>query len=82
MPYIPAVKPPGCRERRTRRDRRLGGWAAHPFTDAASRVFTHQTVASARNRASGFGGAWRVRQQLPGGVGLMIGQRKLATGRR
>ncbi|EKG3678617.1 hypothetical protein PP836_004754 [Salmonella enterica] len=24
----------------------------------------------ARNRASGFGGAWRVRQQLPGGVGL------------
>ncbi|ELM0112183.1 hypothetical protein Q3Z07_003890 [Salmonella enterica] len=24
----------------------------------------------ARNRASGFGGAWQVRQQLPGGVGL------------
>ncbi|HAG0017600.1 TPA: hypothetical protein G8O67_004989 [Salmonella enterica] len=59
-----------------------GGWAAHPFTDAASRVFTHQTVASARNRASGFGGAWRVRQHLPGGVGLMIGQCKLVTSRR
>ncbi|HAF8581027.1 TPA: hypothetical protein G5T75_005012 [Salmonella enterica] len=28
-----------------------GGWAAHPFTDAASRVFTHQTVASARNHS-------------------------------
>ncbi|EJE9730217.1 TPA: hypothetical protein ACWV6T_004736 [Salmonella enterica subsp. enterica serovar Muenchen] len=40
-------------------------------TVAASRIFTHQTVASARNRASGFGG-----------VGLMIGQRKLITGRR
>ncbi|EII2810071.1 hypothetical protein LG734_005126, partial [Salmonella enterica subsp. enterica serovar Java] len=39
-------------------------------TVVASRIFTHQTVASARNRASGFGGAWRVRQQLPGGVGL------------
>ncbi|WP_165369449.1 hypothetical protein [Escherichia coli] len=26
-------------------------------------------VATARNRASGFGGDWRVRQQLPVGVG-------------
>ncbi len=32
-------------------------------------VFTHRTVAAARNRASGFGGDWRVRQQLPVGVG-------------
>ncbi|MEF4498897.1 hypothetical protein U9313_28285, partial [Escherichia coli] len=30
---------------------------------------THRTVATARNRASGFGGDWRVRQQLPVGVG-------------
>ena len=32
-------------------------------------VLTHRTVAAARNRASGFGGDWRVRQQLPVGVG-------------
>ncbi len=32
-------------------------------------VFTHRTVATARNRASGFGGDWQVRQQLPVGVG-------------
>ena len=32
-------------------------------------VFTHRTVAAARNRASGFGGDWQVRQQLPVGVG-------------
>ncbi|EEC8713566.1 hypothetical protein ABHW89_003339 [Escherichia coli] len=32
-------------------------------------VFTHRTVATARNRVSGFGGDWRVRQQLPVGVG-------------
>ncbi|MDT5396567.1 Uncharacterised protein [Escherichia coli] len=36
---------------------------------AASPGFTHRTVATARNRASGFGGDWRVRQQLPVGVG-------------
>ena len=53
-----------CRERRSRRDR--GGATG---TVAASRVFTHRTVAAARNRASGFGGDWRVRQQLPVGVG-------------
>ncbi len=53
-----------CRERRLRRDR--GGATV---TVAASRVFTHRTVATARNRASGFGGDWRVRQQLPVGVG-------------
>ncbi|MDL4744452.1 hypothetical protein QRY73_26785, partial [Escherichia coli] len=50
--------------RRSRRDR--GGATG---TVAASRVFTHRTVAAARNRASGFGGDWRVRQQLPVGVG-------------
>ncbi|EIG83193.1 hypothetical protein EC12741_B0121 [Escherichia coli 1.2741] len=32
-------------------------------------VFTHRTVATARNRASGFGGDWQVRQQLPVGAG-------------
>ncbi len=32
-------------------------------------VFTHRTVAAARSRASGFGGDWQVRQQLPVGVG-------------
>ncbi len=32
-------------------------------------VLTHRTVATARNRASGFGGDWQVRQQLPVGVG-------------
>ncbi len=53
-----------CRERRSRRDR--GGATG---TVAASQVFTHRTVAAARNRASGFGGDWRVRQQLPVGVG-------------
>ncbi len=55
---------PGCQERRSRRDR--GGATG---TVAASRGFTHRTVATARNRASGFGGDWRVRQQLPVGVG-------------
>ncbi|GHL05981.1 hypothetical protein ECZU21_49940 [Escherichia coli] len=62
-PYIPRSLP-GCRERRSRRDR--GGATG---TVAASRVFTHRTVATARNRASGFGGDWQVRQQLPVGVG-------------
>ncbi|GHK10959.1 hypothetical protein ECZU01_49370 [Escherichia coli] len=51
-------------ERRFRRDR--GGATG---TVAASPVFRHRTVAAARNRASGFGGDWRVRQQLPVGVG-------------
>ncbi|EBY8080171.1 hypothetical protein FVJ21_21655 [Salmonella enterica subsp. enterica serovar Coeln] len=55
---------PGCQERRPRRDR--GGATG---TVAASPVFTHRTVATARNRASGFGGDWQVRQQLPVGVG-------------
>ena len=54
----------GMPERRPRRDR--GGATG---TVAASRVFTHRTVATARNRASGFGGDWQVRQQLPVGVG-------------
>ncbi|EHD7195388.1 hypothetical protein JQD07_004022 [Escherichia coli] len=53
-----------CRERRSRRDR--GGATG---TVAASQFFRHRTVAAARNRASGFGGDWRVRQQLPVGVG-------------
>lgn len=50
---------------------RCAGSAGHGATGtvAASRVFTHRTVAAARNRASGFGGDWRVRQQLPVGVG-------------
>ncbi|ENT2053780.1 hypothetical protein ACFDV5_004556 [Salmonella enterica] len=43
--------------------------AARPFRSLQARGFTHRTVATARNRASGFGGDWRVRQQLPVGVG-------------
>ena len=66
-----------CRERRFRRDR--GGATG---TVAASRVFTHRTVAAARNRASGFGGDWRVRQQLPVGVGPTTGCRQAAGSRR
>ncbi|GHM57301.1 hypothetical protein ECZU51_59710 [Escherichia coli] len=58
------LTPSGVQERRSRRDR--GGATG---TVAASQVFTHRTVATARNRASGFGGDWRVRQQLPVGVG-------------
>ncbi|MDN0536157.1 hypothetical protein FCX99_19090 [Escherichia coli] len=55
---------------------RCAGSAGHGATEAArperslqARFFTHRTVATARNRASGFGGDWRVRQQLPVGVG-------------
>ncbi|ENE43354.1 hypothetical protein ECP03022939_5016 [Escherichia coli P0302293.9] len=55
---------------------RCAGSAGHGATGAArperslqARVFTHRTVATARNRASGFGGDWRVRKQLPVGVG-------------
>ena len=44
-------------------------------------VFTHRTVATARNRASGFGGDWRVRQQLPVGVGPTTGCRQAAGSR-
>ncbi len=55
---------PGCQERRPRRDR--GGATVRSLQ---ARVFTHRTVATARNRASGFGGDWQVRQQLPVGVG-------------
>ncbi|WP_186826635.1 hypothetical protein, partial [Escherichia coli] len=36
---------------------------ARPERSLQARVFTHRTVATARNRASGFGGDWRVRQQ-------------------
>ncbi len=63
-PYIPAAF---CRD---------AGSAGHGATRVArperslqAGVFTHRTVATARNRASGFGGDWRVRQQLPVGVG-------------
>ncbi len=55
---------------------RDAGSAGHGATEAArperslqAGVFTHRTVAAARNRASGFGGDWQVRQQLPVGVG-------------
>ncbi len=63
-PYIPAsfAGMPGAQAtaRQRRRDR---SGRCKPG------VFTHRTVAAARNRASGFGGDWRVRQQLPVGVG-------------
>ncbi|WP_252341611.1 hypothetical protein [Escherichia coli] len=55
---------------------RCAGSAGHGATGAArperslqAWFFRHRTVAAARNRASGFGGDWRVRQQLPVGVG-------------
>ena len=55
---------------------RCAGSAGHGATEAArperslqARFFTHRTVAAARNRASGFGGDWRVRKQLPVVVG-------------
>ncbi|HFL2923278.1 TPA: hypothetical protein ACG1TJ_004463 [Salmonella enterica] len=44
-----------------RRDR--GRASGHGCCTA--RVFSRLAVAKARNRACGFGGAWRVRQQLP-----------------
>ena len=44
-------------------------------------VFTHRTVATARNRASGFGGDWRVRKQLPVVVGPTTGCRQAAGSR-
>ncbi|EFK68143.1 hypothetical protein HMPREF9347_03000 [Escherichia coli MS 124-1] len=63
-PYIPApfAGMPGAQvtARQRRRDR---NGRCKPG------VFTHRTVATARNRASGFGGDWQVRQQLPVGVG-------------
>ncbi|CTC34809.1 Uncharacterised protein [Shigella sonnei] len=65
FPHTPSgVQGAQVTARQGRRDR--GGATG---TVAASRVFTHRTVAAARNRASGFGGDWRVRQQLPVGVG-------------
>ncbi|MBB9580737.1 hypothetical protein FSJ83_024760, partial [Escherichia coli] len=39
--------------------------AARPERSLQAWFFRHRTVAAARNRASGFGGDWRVRQQLP-----------------
>ena len=55
---------------------RCAGSAGHGATEAArperslqAWFFRHRTVAAARNRASGFGGDWQVRQQLPVGVG-------------
>ena len=55
---------------------RCAGSAGHGATEAArperslqAWFFRHRTVAAARNRASGFGGDWRVPQQLPVGVG-------------
>ncbi|ECM4494293.1 hypothetical protein RY35_20870 [Salmonella enterica subsp. enterica serovar Kentucky] len=42
---------------------------ARPERSLQAWFFRHRTVAAARNRASGFGGDWRVRQQLPVGVG-------------
>ena len=65
-----------CRERRSRRDR--GGATG---TVAASRVFTHRTVAAARNRASGFGGDWRCASSCLSESGLTTGCRQAAGSR-
>ncbi|EDC3173091.1 hypothetical protein GAE59_18695 [Salmonella enterica] len=43
--------------------------AARPERSLQAWFFRHRTVAAARNRASGFGGDWRVRKQLPVVVG-------------
>ncbi len=68
---------------------RCAGSAGHGATGAArperslqAWFFRHRTVAAARNRASGFGGDWRVRQQLPVGVGPTTGCRQAAGSRR
>nr|AUH18271.1 hypothetical protein PCOV24_00155 [Escherichia coli] len=66
-----------CRERRFRRDR--GGATG---TVAASLVFQTSDRSGSPNRASGFGGDWRVRQQLPVGVGPDDGCRQAAGSRR
>ncbi len=55
--------------------------AARPERSLQARVFTHRTVATARNRASGFGGDWRVRKQLPVVVGPTTGCRQAAGSR-
>ncbi|WP_085453440.1 hypothetical protein, partial [Escherichia coli] len=47
--------------------------AERPERSLQAWFFRHRTVAAARNRASGFGGDWRVRQQLPVGVGPTTG---------
>ena len=62
-PHIPAAFA-GMRERRSRRDR--GG--ATGTGRCKPGVFNASGPATARNRASGFGGDWQVRQQLPVGV--------------
>ncbi len=54
---------------------------ARPERSLQARVFTHRTVAAARNRASGFGGDWRVRKQLPVVVGPTTGCRQAAGSR-
>ncbi|MUN05380.1 hypothetical protein [Escherichia coli] len=56
--------------RKVHSGKQAAGVAAGGKTAAPSgAVSSHRTVAAARNRASGFGGDWRVRQQLPVGVG-------------
>ncbi len=67
---------PGCRERRPRRDK-----AARPFGRCKPGVHASDR-SDARNRASGFGGDWRVRQQLPVESGLTTGCRQAAGSRR
>lgn len=63
-PYIPASF---CRDARSAGHGATR--AARPERSLQAWFFRHRTVAAARNRASGFGGDWRVRQQLPVGVG-------------
>ncbi|HFN3900030.1 TPA: hypothetical protein ACHFUP_004449 [Escherichia coli] len=55
--------------------------AARPERSLQAWFFRHRTVAAARNRASGFGGDWRVRQQQPVGVGPTTGCRQAAGSR-
>ncbi|WP_165369934.1 hypothetical protein [Escherichia coli] len=55
--------------RKVHSGKQAAGVAAGGKTAAPSGAVSSRTVAAARNRASGFGGDWRVRQQLPVGVG-------------
>ncbi|EDJ8987676.1 hypothetical protein GFI10_26880 [Salmonella enterica subsp. diarizonae] len=69
-PYIPAALPPGCHERREFLPARQG-------PRIRSRMLHGPGV-----QPSGRSESPKPRQQLPGGVGLMTGQRQMAASRR
>ncbi|EOA2716767.1 hypothetical protein ACHY5Y_004710 [Escherichia coli] len=65
----PGVFLPGCQERRPRRDRGGATEAARPERSLQARGFHASDRSDSPKPASGFGGDWQVRQQLPVGVG-------------